>query len=260
MSTAMVVAPQHMALEPRDVGEALVMATKLVASGLLPKTISRPEAAFAIILAGRELGLPAMQSLRSIHIIEGKPVLSADLMAALCKRSPDCALFRLVESTDKIATYEAQRTGEASATRMSYTIDQAAAAGLVGKDNWKRHTAAMLRARAASAISRAVFPDLLVGCYSDDEGEEIRRPREPVIDTTATQEHQPTVAEIVADWSVAIEAADDLAELLALKPALGALHHDAKLALSAPYKAREKALRLIDAMPPMAAREVGEEG
>src|SRR6187402_202596 len=58
-------------------------AASLVASGFLPRAVNTPEKAMAIIQTGKELGLGPMQSLRSIHIIEGKPTMSADLIAGL---------------------------------------------------------------------------------------------------------------------------------------------------------------------------------
>lgn len=158
------------AFEPRDIDEGYNMAKLLVASGLMPKGVTRPEAAFAIIAAGRELGLTAMQSIRSIHIIEGKPTLSADLVAALCKsRSDVCLYFRLVESTDKVARYETHRRGEPEPTPMAWTWDDATRAGVAGKDNWKKYPAAMLRARCITALARAVYPDLAMGVYDPDE-------------------------------------------------------------------------------------------
>jgi len=41
----------------------------------------KPQDAALILIAGAELGLQPMQSLRAIHIINGKPTLSADLIA-----------------------------------------------------------------------------------------------------------------------------------------------------------------------------------
>ena len=158
------------AFEPRDIDEGFRLASMLVQSGLLPRGIQRPEAAFAIIAAGRELGLTAMQSLRSIHIIEGKPTLSADLVAALCKSRPEiCKYFRLVESTDKVARYETLRIGEPAVTAMSFTWEDAVRAQVTGKDNWKKYPAAMLRARCITALARAVYPDLAMGVYDPDE-------------------------------------------------------------------------------------------
>lgn len=160
--------------EPGSLEEAYRLAKVLVASHLLPRGVQTPEAAFAIIATGRELGLTAMQSLRTIHVIEGKPTLSADLIAALVKQRTDvCKFFRLVESTDRIASYETHRIGEPTPTRMSFTIDEAKTAGVTGKDNWRKYPAAMLRARCITALARAVYPDLATGIYDPDELERV---------------------------------------------------------------------------------------
>src|SRR5690606_17440997 len=42
-------------------------------------------------------------------------------------------------------------------------------AGLTGRQNWKAHPAAMLRARASAALARAVYPDVAMGIYDPDE-------------------------------------------------------------------------------------------
>ncbi|MBL0198567.1 MAG: hypothetical protein IPQ09_30980 [Myxococcales bacterium] len=99
---------------PRTMAEAWKLAQTFHASGLLPRGIASPEAAFTIIATGAELGLSPMASLRSIHVIEGKPVLSAALIAGIVQRRPDlCEGFVLVESSDTIATYETTRRGQA---------------------------------------------------------------------------------------------------------------------------------------------------
>ena len=181
MSTAIVPATDRRtdaaAFEPGSIEEALKVSGLLVASRLLPRGIATPEAAFALIVTGRELGLSAMQALRSIHIVEGKPTLSADLMVALVKRSEACLFFRLVESSAERAIYEAHRRGEPSPTRLAFTIEEARAAGVATKENWRRYPAAMLRARCAAALARAVFPDLVLGVYDPDE-------LAPVVDVT----------------------------------------------------------------------------
>jgi hypothetical protein len=156
------------ALEPSTAEQAFWLATQLVKSGVLGRSVQKPEAAFAIILAGRELGLTAMQSLRSLHIIEGKVVLSADLMAALVVKSPLCEYFQMVESTNSIARYVAKRV-RGKETPMSFSMEDAKLAGVTGKNNWKTYPAAMLRARCIAALARVVFPDLLLGVYDNDE-------------------------------------------------------------------------------------------
>jgi len=164
------VIPQaSLAFEPSDIGQGVQLAKLLVASRLLPKSIATPEAAFVVIMAGRELGLTAMQSIRSIHVVDGKPTMSADLMVALTKRSPACEFLRLVESTTERAAYETRRRGEPDTTTIGFTIDDASKAGLLGRGPWRQYPAAMLRARAAAAICRAVYPDLMLGVYETDE-------------------------------------------------------------------------------------------
>lgn len=205
------------AFEPRGIPEALQLAQTLVASRLLPRSVATPEAAFAIIATGRELGLTAMQSLRSIHVIEGKPTLSADLICALVKQRGDvCAYFRLVESTDQVATYETHRKGEPEPTRMSFSMADANRAGVTGKDNWRKYPAAMLRARCITALARAVYPDLAMGLYDPDEVTEASAPAEytvtpePARAAPAPPNSAPraTSAAVFADLCARVDAAE----------------------------------------------------
>ena len=212
-------------ISPTTIDQAFWLATQLLKSGLLGKAIQKPEAAFAVILAGRELGLTSMQSLRSLHLIEGKPTLSADLMAALCKRSPLCKAFRLVESTPTIATYEAERAGE-GVTRMSFTMAEAIAAGVAGRDNWKKFPAAMLRARCIAAIARVVFPDLLLGVYEQDEiaaptNDTPPPPSAPIPMRAVIVEAPPVPVDpaVVEIWTERFDHAADLAALDELRKA-----------------------------------------
>lgn len=162
------------AFEPSNVEQALVLATKMSASGLMPRSFQKPEAILTAIVMGRELGLTAMQSVRSIHVIEGKPSMSADLIVGLVKRSADCLYFQLVESTNIVARYETHRKGDPKPTAMAFSFEDAKLAQVTGKDNWKKYPAAMLRARCGTALARAVYPDIAMGLYDPDELEPAR--------------------------------------------------------------------------------------
>lgn len=174
-------------IAPRTLAEAKELSTVLAAANSLPASLKKsPADIVAIVLAGAELGIPPMASIRSIHLIDGKPVLSADAMAGLCLRNRDvCEYLTLVVSTDAKATYRAKRKGAPEPVEISFTIEQAKIAGLVGKGNWAKYPAAMLRARAMSAIARAVFPDLVGNLYDSDELEPA--PVEKHVDSTATE-------------------------------------------------------------------------
>jgi hypothetical protein len=159
-----------LALTPRNFDEAKAIAAYLSKSSLLPAALKGKEADVLLtFMTGQELGLSPMQSLRGIHIIEGKPSLSADLMVAVVRRSGACEYFHEVEGDDTHAIYETQRRGGDKPQRASFSLDDAKRAGLLHKDNWKRYPGAMLRARAKSALAGMVYEDLLFGCYTPDE-------------------------------------------------------------------------------------------
>jgi hypothetical protein len=154
----------------RELAYDLDLAERLAAAHLLPAALrQKPADLLLIMLHGRDLGLSVSQALRGLHVVEGKVVLSADLMLAMCLKRPDvCEHFRLVASSDQVATYEAKRRGQPAVT-LSWTMAQAQAAGLAGRGNWRAYPASMLRARCIAALARVVFADLLFGVYDADE-------------------------------------------------------------------------------------------
>lgn len=143
-------------------------AKALVASKFLPKAVDTPEKAIAVMMTGRELGIGPMQALRCVHIIDGKPTLAAELIAALVLRRVPGAVLEVAESTNERCVIVAARPGRPE-RQFAFTMDDAKAAGLTGKDNWKRYPRAMLRSRAITEAARAVFPDATMGLYDPDE-------------------------------------------------------------------------------------------
>jgi hypothetical protein len=137
-----------------------------------------PQAVLATVLAGRELGLQAMASLRSIHIVEGKPTLSADLIRALAMQHPDCRYFRCTERVttpgEERATFVTKR-GDDPEMSLTYTIAEAKAAGLVRNGSgWAKNPADMAVARASAKLARLVYPEATFGLYLREELEEGR--------------------------------------------------------------------------------------
>ena len=161
-------------LEPRSMNDAVRLSQRLFDSQMFAG-YGMPQAILGTILLGRELGLPAMAALRSVHVIEGKHSLSADLMVALVLKSGLAEYFQLVESTDKICTFSTHRKGAPEPTTLSYTIEQAEQAGLLfqrpGKQPgpWHKIPKQMLRARCKSELARLEYPDLLAGLYTPEE-------------------------------------------------------------------------------------------
>lgn len=147
-----------------------LVSKELAPSGMIPTALGKkPENVLAVVLAGAELGLAPMASIRGLTLINGKVGMASDLMAAIVLKSGAAEYFRCTETTDKKATFTTKRKGQPEQA-LSFTIEQAEKAFLKG-DNWKKYPEAMLRARAQSALARLVFPDVLFGVYDSTSGE-----------------------------------------------------------------------------------------
>lgn len=138
----------------------------LVATNFLPAAIKTPEQAVAIILTGRELGIPTMAALRSIDVIQGKPTVSPQLMLALINRSGQLETMELSSADDGVLCLMKRKGRRAHTAKFGPA--QAKALGLDGKDNYKKQAQTMYQWRAVAACARAVFPDVILGLYTHD--------------------------------------------------------------------------------------------
>lgn len=177
------------AIVPRNLDDVARLSMAASKSGLFG--CRSADDAFVRIATGLELGIGAMTALRTISVVSGKPVLDATLIAGLVQRSPDCAWWRITETTDVRCTIETshRRNG---VQRLSYTIEQAKQAGLTGKDNWRHYPAAMLRARATAALARMAYPGVCAGLYSPDELGDTTAPIEMPMAVVAAEQPKPT--------------------------------------------------------------------
>lgn len=161
-------------LDPRSMKDARVLAKDMYDSRMF-SAYGSPQAVLSVVMVGRELGLPAMASLRCIHNIEGKHSLAASLMVALVLKSGLAEYFEPVEFSETSATYETKRKGARNPIKLTHTIEMAVQAGLVkDKSGWQKNPTDMLVARASARLARMVYPDLLAGLYTPEELEEIR--------------------------------------------------------------------------------------
>jgi len=146
----------------------LEFATHLVKSGFLPAAIKTPEQAVAIILTGNELGIPPMQALRQIHVIQGKPTMSAELMLGFAYSRIPGFVCNITESSAERCVLQISRPNHAPYTHC-FTIQDAKSMGLTGKDNWNKQPAVMLRWRCISGALKIIAPDAIAGFYTPEE-------------------------------------------------------------------------------------------
>lgn len=141
------------------------------------------EQALVKILAGREMGFGPFASMNGVYIIQGRPSIGANLMAAAVKGSGRYN-YRVIEMTDtkcSIKFYE----GKEEIGVSTFTIEDARKAQTKNLDKFPRN---MLFARAMSNGVRWYCPDVFSGntVYTPEElGANVNEEGE-VIDATVT--------------------------------------------------------------------------
>ena len=155
-----------------DIEEIKRVATMMVYSNFFASDGDQNRAIAQIgvkILAGREMGYGAFASVQGIHVIQGKPTVSANLMAAAVKAHPRYN-YKVVEMTDDKVSIQFYEDGQPSGVS-EFTKADATLAGLTGKDIWKKFPRNMLFSRALSNGVRWFTPDVFNGStmYTPDE-------------------------------------------------------------------------------------------
>lgn len=135
-------------------------------SGFFPKAIKKPSQALAVMLAGRELGLGPMESLRSVYIVNGQTTISSGLMGAMIWQAGHA--YNIDESTAKVCQITFTRSNGQKYTHR-FTHEDAVKAGLAGKDVWRKYEKAMLFNRCISGGGRAFMPDITRRMYTPEE-------------------------------------------------------------------------------------------
>jgi hypothetical protein len=172
------------ALEATTGEEAWLEAQRFAKSGMCG--IQSPEDAYIRIKTGRSLGMPSTASIQGIDVIESRPSLKAKTKQALCLSRKDVIeYFRMLSTSDEESTWEAKRHGDPP-IKFQYTIAMAQKALLLDRgktdeakrnNNWAKHPASMLRARASGTLADIVASDLMLGLPTTEEMEDVRADR-----------------------------------------------------------------------------------
>jgi len=145
------------------------VARAMAASGFFADTRQAAQAVVKI-MAGYELGFGPFASMTGVYILPGGRVaIGANLMAAAIKRSGKYD-YRIRRLDDQACEIEILQEGQVIGVSQ-FDVDNARAAGLLDKDNWRKYPRNMLFARAISNAVRWYAPDVFGGAsvYSPDE-------------------------------------------------------------------------------------------
>lgn len=167
---SLVTVPQNKMLTYQEVEQ---IGKAFVASGMFGRDIDRVSKAITKIMAGQELGMAPFAAMRAIHVIEGNATLSANTMAAMIKRSGRYDYEVKEKSATKcvIDFFETRGGTRRKIGTETFDEEEAKAAGLLNKNNWRNYPKSMMFARCMSNGVRTYAPDVFNGMlvYTPDE-------------------------------------------------------------------------------------------
>ena len=170
-------------------------AEKAAKSGMVPKDfVGKPDAICIAVQMGSELGLPPMQSVQNIAVVNGRPSIWGDALPGLCRASGVCKSIREWSEGegDGLTFYcEAIRKDQSLPIVAKFSVADAKRAKLwqekptvarrsrdggtyeADSGPWYSYPERMLQMRARGFALRDAFPDVLKGLLSAEEARDI---------------------------------------------------------------------------------------
>lgn len=160
--------------------DLMARADFLSQSGLLPAALKGKKNDVAVILQmGWELGLPPMQAISGINVIQGKPCVSPQLaIAMIYSKVPTAAIDYLVATEEKaqVRMSRDKADKESNTYTATWDMEKARKMQLAGKDNYIKQPGNMFMWRAIGEAARKIFPDVLMGFYFEHEMVDVNAP------------------------------------------------------------------------------------
>lgn len=167
----------------QTLAQAREFAEILCKTDFVPKDyVGKPGNAIVAMQMGLEIGLPPLQAIQSIAVVNGRPALWGDGLRALILSAPD--LTDIDEKDDgETATCSITR-GNRSPVVRTFSMADAKLAGLAGGNVWGKYPKRMRQNRAFALAARDAYADRLRGISSAEEQHDADNdapptPREP---------------------------------------------------------------------------------
>lgn len=166
-------------LAPTSLDEAMRFSDLISKSNFVP-TQYKGKAGDVLVAVqmGSEVGLPPMQALQNIAVINGRPSIWGDAALAICQNHPKYEYIKeqIVGEGDNLrAECTIKRKGEDEHTS-TFSVMDAKKAGLWGKAGpWTNYPKVMLKNRARGFALRDKFADAMKGLITREEAEDYPR-------------------------------------------------------------------------------------
>jgi len=197
----------QLAIQQPSISELEQMANHICKSGLFG--IRKVEEAVALMLIAAAEGRHPGTVAAEYHIIQGRPALKADAILARFQSAGGKVEWHQYTDECVSGTFSHPAGGS---LKVDWDMTRAKAAGLGGKDNWKKYPRQMLRARAISDGVRGVYPAVLQGFYTPEEVQDFASPAPvavtatPVEDKPKRKKAEPAPAPALVETTEVVEA------------------------------------------------------
>jgi hypothetical protein len=150
-------------------GDKLAYAKQLAGASMLPQSYrGNPGNVLWAIEYGAALGIPPVVAIGMVHVMDGKPVASATMIAGLVRRAGH--KLRVISDANRAVAIILRADDPTFEFRVEWTLEQANKAGLTRNPTWAKYPSAMLTARAVTACARMACPEALMGVqYTAEE-------------------------------------------------------------------------------------------
>ena len=161
-------------LEPKSLTEAMEFSKNLSQSGLVPEAYrGKPANVLVAIQWGYEIGLPPMQALTNINVINGRPSLWGDGLIAVVKMHPNYyGMKEWLEGDTAYCSVKRKVHDTVEETIREFSIEDAKRSGLLNRPTWKSYPKRMLQMRARGFAIRDAFPDAIKGMITTEEAQD----------------------------------------------------------------------------------------
>jgi len=169
------------------------MAHAVAKSGLFG--LKTPDQAIALMLVAQSEGRHPAVAAQDYDIIGGRPAKKAEAMMRDFIRGGGKVEWIALTDTAAAATFTHPQGGSVT---IDWDMKRATAAGLAGKDSWRKYPRSMLRSRVVSEGVRTVFPLATSGMYTPGEVADFDAPRRPLRDVTPKPEARQPADDLAA--------------------------------------------------------------
>lgn len=176
-----------------------VMAQTFLQSGALPATIKNAPQLIMVMQAGYEAGLQPLESMNAFYFVNGRLSMFGDTaISQVLKAGHD---VEWGNCNAESATVKITRGDNGKSMSSTYTMAQAKARGLTGKDPWVKFPENMLKFKAFHMTAKFICPDALHGVpiKEDIEGGDVIDQDGQPVDTKGRGKAKKVTVETAAD-------------------------------------------------------------